>query len=107
MSDPILTLRKLSTIEDEEDHLELGKLREADQYALEFMGSGVLLSGEAAGARLVEAIDGLTGEEFCGCESCEHARSVDSTRNSAAFYIGLTAGLRLARATESTDGGAA
>ena len=97
----ILTLRKLTTIEDADTQQEFEKLHRADTYAADLVIGGVLLSTEAADARLVEAIDAHTGEKFCECQNCEKAFSVSLSRSESAFYIGLAAGLRLARATDT------
>ena len=100
MPDRILSIRKLVTSEDHEDQMELGRLRMADNYASEIVVGGVLLTDDAKQARLVTAVDLVSEKEFCGCRNCEHARAVDAIRNESSFYIGLAAGLRMARATE-------
>ena len=103
MPDPILNFRKLLTTEDHEDHVELGSVNKTDAYAAEIVVGGVLLSNDASRERLVTAIDAVVGSSFCVCGNCESARADAADRSDAAFYLGLTAGLRLARAT---DGGA-
>ena len=104
MSDPILTLKKFKTCEDEKDHARLSELQRADQYAADLITAGVLLPGEAGLVRLANAIDDITGESFCTCGNCERAFSKALERAITGYFVGLAAGLRLAR---TTDGGAA
>ena len=101
MSDPVLTLRDLATSEANQDQKELTKILRADAYAADLVVGGVLLGREAPIARLETAIDTYEGSELCSCGNCESAMTVSLGRSTAAFYIGLATGLRLARATDA------
>ncbi len=105
MSDPVLTLHALATSEAASDQKELANILRADAYAADLVVGGVLMGREAPFARLETAIDGYEGSELCGCGNCESAMAVSLGRSTAAFYIGLATGLRLARATVATDAG--
>ena len=105
MSNLVLTLRKLViSAVDTSDQEELEKLQRADRYAADIVVGGVLLGREATDERLVQAIDAHAGETFCECRNCEGAFSVSLSRSESAFYIGLAAGLRLARAMDAEEG---
>ncbi len=103
MSDPLITLKKLSTSEDEGQQEELVLIDQADELAREIMLGGVMLSDEATSARLYETLDQLAGYKLSD-RLCESGGEVAHDRARNAFYIGLTTGIRFARAT---DGGAA
>ena len=100
MPDPVLILRKLSTSEDELDQRHLDRIREADKLAGDLVVGGVLMSRDASCCRLTSAIDQLVGETLCGCAHCESSHEVALDRSENAYYLGLTVGLRLARATD-------
>ncbi len=106
MSDPILTLRQLATCEGDDDQDNLKLLMRANEHAPDLIVGGVLLPVDAGPIRLHEAVDDLTGETLCGCLSCEASNGVTADREEAAYYLGLAAGLRLARAVGAEDGGA-
>ncbi len=105
MSDPILTLRQLATCEGDGDQDNIRLLMRANEHAPDLIVGGVLLPVDAGPIRLHEAVDDLTGETRCGCRSCEASNAVTADREEAAYYLGLAAGLRLARAV-GAEGGA-
>ncbi len=109
MPDPLLTLRKFATSEDQEDQKALAQAQRAEADAADILVGGVLLSSEATLGRLELAIDRQTGEAFCGCQNCERVFTVSLDSSRAAYYTGLAVGLRLARATEpvAADAGGA
>ena len=101
MSDPVLTLRDLATIECKGEQEEIANIMRADTHAAELVVGGVLMGQDAPFARLEAAIDRYTDERPCDCLNCERAFEVSLARSSAAYYIGLAVGLRLARATDA------
>ena len=99
MSDVLINLKKLSTCEDEDQQDELKRIDQADELARDIMLGGVMLSDEANSARLYEALDQLAGFKLSD-RLCECGRDVTYTRDRNSFYIGLTTGIRFARATD-------
>lgn len=89
-----LALSKLLTSEDEEQHKALELFAKADTVAREVVLIGPLLLDEAVSARLYEAIQRWTGKS--------NPNDMGLSGTDWAYRIGLTAGLRLARAL---DGG--
>ena len=82
---PILSIRKLRTSEDEPLQQELTELERADPYARDMILAGAIPYMAEDWARVDEALEDLAGPEPRGGTSGERW----------AYYIGLCVGLRL------------